>query len=86
MAYVAGSTRLMIPGMGNGPSLWHCSGIDPHTTIDDDDYFSDGDDIGMREGDAVMYYDTNLGTGTLHFVRTQVTEGAASVSAATLSS
>jgi len=59
-------------------------GVEAHTAVDADDYISNGDDIGMREGDAVLYYDSNVPGSTVHHVRTQVTAGSASLTIATI--
>jgi len=85
MAYdVANPPKLIVPGVGEGPGLWIYRDADLHTAIDADDYFTDGDDIGMREGDALLYFDDNADSSTVHFVRTQVTAPAASVTIATI--
>lgn len=85
MAYdVANSPKLVVAGVGAGPGIWIYSDTDAHTDVDADDYFSNGDLLGMKVGDVVLVHDTDTGTGTLHFVRTQVTAGAASVTVATL--
>ncbi len=85
MAYdVANPPKLVVAGVGDGPGIWIYKDADAHTAIDADDYFSDGDDLGMREGDCVLYHDDNVPGSTVHFVRTQVTAGAASVTIATI--
>lgn len=85
MAYdVANPPKLVVPGVGSGPGIWIYADTDAHTDIDADDYFSDGDLIGMKEGDALLYFDTDTDTSTIHFVRTPVTAGAASVTIATI--
>jgi len=85
MAYdVANPPKLVVAHVGDGPGVWIYADTDAHTAIDADDYFSDGDDIGMRLGDALLYFDTDTDTSTIHFVRTPVTAGAASVTIATI--
>jgi len=85
MAYdVANPPKLIVPHVGDGPGLWIYADTDAHTDVDADDYFTNGDDIGMREGDALLYYDTDTATSTCHFVRTPVTAGTASVTIATI--
>ncbi len=85
MAYVPTAPPiLMVPHVGDGPGLWLFEGADAHTAIDADDYISNGDDIGMREGDAVLYYDNNVPGSTVHHVRTAVTAGSASLTIATI--
>ena len=86
MAYdVANPPKLIVPGVGDGPGLWIYSDDDSHTDVDADDYFTDGDDLGMRLGDALLYHDVDTATSTVHFVRAPVTAGKASVTIATLS-
>ena len=86
MAYdTANPPKLVTVGMGDGPGVWIYADTDAHTDVDADDYFSDGDDIGMKVGDALHYFDTDTDTSTIHFVRTPVTAGSASVTIATLS-
>jgi len=85
MAYSAANPpKLVVPGVGDGPGIWIYAHTDAHTAIDADDYFSNGDDIGMKEGDCLLYHDTNVPGSTVHFVRTPVTAGAASVTIATI--
>ncbi len=86
MAYdVANPPKLVVPGVGDGPGIWIYTDGDAHTVIDADDYFSDGDDLGMKEGDCVLYFDDSADGSTVHFVRTPVTAGTASVTIATIS-
>ena len=86
MAYATSNPpKLVVPRMGDGPGVWIYSDDDAHTDVDADDYFTDGDDLGMRLGDALLYHDVDTATSTIHFVRAQVTAPAASVTIATLS-
>ena len=85
MAYVPTAPPvLIVPHVGDGPGLWLFSGADAHTAIDADDYVSNGDDIGMRLNDAVIYMDTATPGSTVHHVRTPVTAGSASLTIATI--
>ena len=86
MAYdVANSPKLVVAGVGSGPGIWIYSDTDAHTDVDADNYFTNGDALGMKAGDALLYYDTDTATSTIHFVRAQVTAGSASVTVATIS-
>lgn len=86
MAYATSNPpKLVVAGVGDGPGIWIYVDDDAHTDIDADDYFSDGDDLGMKEDDALLYHDSDTATSTIHFVRAPVTAGAASVTIATLS-
>jgi hypothetical protein len=68
-----------------GSAIWVYNDADAHTAVDADDYFSNGDALGMKENDIVFVIDNDTFTCTLHYVRAQVTAGAASVNIATLS-
>jgi len=86
MAYATTNPpKLVVAGVGGGPGIWIYADTDAHTAVDADDYFTDGDSLGMKVGDALLCYDTDTATSTIHFVRTQVTAPAASVTIATLS-
>lgn len=84
MTYSVGSTKLMVPGVGAGPSLYYCSGTGPFTEVDGTDYFSDGERIGMKVGDIVIYYDTDTYTVTIHAIKEVDTSGNATATDATL--
>lgn len=85
MAYVTAQWNLMVPGVGNEPSLWIGYGTDVHTDVDADDFVSDGLAKGMKVNDIVIYVKTTATIGaTLHSVRAVVTAGAMSLSAAIL--
>ena len=72
-------------GVGGGLALWGYSSDDVHTDVDADDYFSNGDALGMKVGDFVMVGDTTTPFGgTLHTVRAVTAGGAASISLAIL--
>lgn len=86
MAYeVTNPPKCIVSGVGSGPSIWVYIDADAHTAVDADDYFSDGDTLGMKENDIVFVIDNDTFTCTLHYVRAQVTAPAASVNIATLS-
>ena len=86
MAYATSNPPVcIVPGVGDGPGLWIYVDDDAHTAVDADDYFTNGDDLGMRENDAVLVHDNDTATSTIHFVRAQVTAPAASITIATLS-
>ena len=65
----------------NRPKLWSYSSTDPATTVDDADYFSNGDALGMNVGDLVIVLDSDTSTTmTLHRVTAVTALGAATVS------
>ena len=79
MAYAATNPpTLWSQGIGNG--LWHYSSADTVATVTGSDYFANGDALGMKVGDFVMIYDSNVGDGGVAFV-TAVTAGGAATAA-----
>ena len=87
MAYATTNPpKQMVTGMGSGqPSLWVYTSTDIHTDVDAADYFSNGDDLGMRVGDVmfVSKSDATIGT-TIHYVSAVTAGGAATVAGAIL--
>lgn len=74
------------PRIGSGPALWMYASTDVHTDVDAADYFSNGDDLGMKVNDVVLVSKTSATKGTtVHFVSTVTAGGAASIEAAILS-
>lgn len=83
MAYVSNQLNVLTPHVGEGPALWHYIGVDAHGDVDAADFFSDGDDKGMRVGDNVLVNDSTTPFGaTLHQVTVVTAGGAASIGAA----
>tara|TARA_R110000868_G_scaffold122871_2_gene325739 strand:+ start:7287 stop:7529 length:243 start_codon:yes stop_codon:yes gene_type:complete len=79
MSYSNAGLKLMVAGVSGGPNLWYYSTTDAHTDVDAADYFSDGATFGMKLNDAMIVYDTDTNTLTMHGV-----ESATSINAATL--
>lgn len=67
-----------------GGQLWYYASTDAHTAVDAADYFSNGDDLGMKVDDVVIVVDTSTPTATIHHVASVTSGGAATVTAATL--
>ena len=87
MAYATSNPpKLLVGGMGDGqPSLWVYASTDVHTDVDAADYFSNGDDLGMKVGDLVLVSKTSATIGTtIHYVSAVTAGGAATVAAAIL--
>lgn len=85
MAYVSAQLNLMVPGMGEGPSIWIMYGTDIHTDVDATDWISDGAAKGLRVNDVVHYVKTTATIGaTTHSVQTVTAGGAATLSPAIL--
>lgn len=87
MTYVATNPpQLLLGGPAAGIQLWAYNSTDVHTDVDATDYFTNGDDLGMRVGDHVIVGKTSATIGsTLHYVTTVTAGGAATVAAAILS-
>jgi hypothetical protein len=86
MAYAATNPPVLIaPRIGSGLALWLYSHTDVHTDVDAADYFTNGDDLGMKVGDFVLVGKTTATVGaTLHVVSAVTAGGAATVAPAIL--
>ena len=86
MAYATTNPPHMLTScIGGGPALWMYNSTDVHTTVAGADYFSNGDALGMKVGDAVIVGKTSATIGnTLHYVTTVTSGGAATVASAIL--
>lgn len=85
MTYSATGLRSLSSNIGAGPALWTYASTDIHTDVDATDYFTDGDDQGMKVNDIVLVVKTSATIGaTLHVVTAVTAGGAATVSAAIL--
>lgn len=67
-----------------GPEGWIYSSADAHTDVDAANYFSNGDDLGLKTNDFMIVIDTNVPTCTIHHVATVTAGGAATITVATL--
>lgn len=85
MAYVSNNWNCLVPGTGDGPSIWVGTGTDVHTDVDAADFVSDGAAKGMAVNDVVIYVKTTATIGaTIHTVTAVTAGGAATVSPAIL--
>lgn len=87
MSYVTTNPPNRITG-GTGAAsagLWIYQSADAHGDVDAANYFSNGDDLGLKTGDAMIVVDTNVPTCTIHHVATVTAGGAATITVATLS-
>ena len=85
MAYVSTTPPVNVAGQNGGYQLWLYRSADVHTDVDEADYFTNGDALGMTVGDVVMVQDSTTPFGvTLHAVTVVTAGGAASVGAALL--
>ena len=82
MAYATSNPpRVIAPGGMVGPRIWYYVKNDTDSDVDAADYFSNGDDLGMKLGDILFHHDTSAGTEgmTPMFVSAVTSGGAATV-------
>jgi len=81
---VAGTTGLtcLVPRLGTaGAAIWNFTSTDAHATVDATDYFTDGDENGLKVGDVMFVTKSGATeTTTIHGVITVTAGGAASIS------
>lgn len=67
MAYATSNPpKLIVPGIGDAPSVWIYSSTDAHTDVDAAGYFTNGADLGLKANDVVIVVDTDSATCTIH--------------------
>lgn len=49
---------LMMGGQSGQPRVWGYKSADAKATVDTSGYFTNGYDLGMRDGDLILVYDT----------------------------
>lgn len=77
--------KLLVAGMGGGPSIWYYKSDDAHGDVDGTDYFTNAKDLGMKDNDIVLVVDEDTGTTTIHHVTTIDSDGNGTLSVATFS-
>lgn len=71
MAYVPATNppRLVLEGaIGGTPSIWVYSSADAAATVDASGYFTNGVDLGMRDGDLIFVFQSAGKIWTTHTV------------------
>ena len=69
MAYTSSNPPALVFGtVGNTRKVWLYSSADAAATIDTAGYFTDGYDLGMRDGDLLLAYDTGQKIWSSHTV------------------
>lgn len=69
MAYsTSNPPRLLVQGVGDGPSIWAYEDGDVVGDVDATDYFTNASDLGMAVGDMVWVYDTTTPLCTVCWV------------------
>lgn len=84
MSYATAGLKLLVSGVGSGPSVWYYKSDDAHTDVDAAGYFSDALQRGMKDNDIVFVVDEDTGTTTIHHC-TGLSSSAGTISVATLS-
>ena len=69
MTYATEGLKLLIPGIGSGPSVWTYVSTDVHTDVDATGYFTDGSARGLKVGDCIYVGKSDATIGyTIHYV------------------
>ncbi len=68
MAYSTSSPPRLVTQSMHGPRTWEYSTADTAATVDTSGYFTNGYDLGMRDGDMVRVYVTGTKVWTNHTV------------------
>lgn len=69
MAYeTSNPPRLLVPGVSGSVNIWMYVDGDPTATVDASGYFTNGYELGMRDGDQLILVDTNLKITSWHYV------------------
>ena len=86
MAYATSNPPVRVAGALAGPSVWIYHDADIDADVDAADYFSNGNDLGMKIGDMLFHYEVNAtpAKATFFFVSASTAGGAATVIAGTV--
>lgn len=85
MAYSTSNPPVVMSQTFGGKQWWDYESADVHTDVDATDYFTNGDDLGMKVNDLVIVTKNTATIGaTLHVVTAVTAGGAATVSPAIL--
>ena len=68
MAYATTNPPRMTEQAMHGIREWHYTSADAAATVDGSGYFTNGYDLGMRDGDLLKVYVTGTKTWTTHTV------------------
>lgn len=79
MAYVTTNPPVKIAEGITVGALWYYSSEDADSDVDAADYFSNGDDLGLKVGDFMFLYETDAVVGSLMVVSVVTAGGAATV-------
>lgn len=69
MAYVTSNPPALVFSFNNNlPKLWQYSSADAMATVDGSGYFTNGYDLGMRDGDLIFVYNAASKIWSAHTV------------------
>lgn len=85
MSYSTSNPPKKIAGSAGAVSLWYYASEDVHTDVDADNYFSNGDALGLKVNDIMIVTKTTATVGsTVHTVSAVTAGGAATIAPAIL--
>lgn len=86
MAYeTSNPPALLVQGIGNqGVATWHYDDDDPAATVQQDGYFTNARDLGMKVGDRVIHEDLSAGLTNSYRVEAINADGSADLTDATV--
>lgn len=83
MAYeTSNPPKLLVPGVGSGPSIWVYVDADAHGTACDGStgYFTNGAALGIKANDVMIVVDSDTYTCTVHMMKSATVGAAATLS------
>lgn len=85
MAYSTSAPPIkLVDGIGGSGAVWYYTETGVDSDVDAADYFTNGDDLGMKVGDVVHFFDSTTPMLTYFFVSAVTSGGAATVIAGTV--
>lgn len=71
---------LIAQSVGGGAAVWLYKSADDDASVNANDYFSNGEALGMQVGDIVLVIDTTTPKGSVHYVSAIDSDGNATTS------
>lgn len=68
MTYATSNPPILVSQSIAGPRHWRYDSTDAAATVDDSGYFTNGYNLGMRDGDSIDVYETDTKILTKHVV------------------
>lgn len=85
MSYSTSTPPAKIAGTMDGNSVWLYKSADDDASTNASNYYSNGDALGMKQGDLVIVYDTTTPKTSLCYVSSVTAGGAATTAFAAVS-